>query len=153
MVTTLPDPALQAGSQVMLVRAGSARHQEPLVSGGHERSASANPLRRSEAVHRLDLGWRSSPALGSNPISRLPLTAAAGGGPCQRGTWPPEDWPRFQSSQGRRRHVGQRWSAPVTAEPWQQPTAGGLTVLRELRGGEVTANLRTTVEVTPPSSG
>jgi hypothetical protein len=41
---------------VALVRAGSVRHQEPLVLGGHERSPSANQHRRSETVHRLDLG-------------------------------------------------------------------------------------------------
>jgi hypothetical protein len=43
---------------------------EPLVLGGHERSTSANQDRRSEADHRLDLGRRSSPALGSNPSAR-----------------------------------------------------------------------------------
>jgi hypothetical protein len=52
---------------VMLVRAGSARHREPLVLTGHERSASANLHRRSKAAHRHNLGRRSSPALGSNP--------------------------------------------------------------------------------------
>jgi hypothetical protein len=51
----------------VLVFVGSARHKEPLVLGGHERSTSGNQHRRSEAVHRLDLVWRSSPALGSNP--------------------------------------------------------------------------------------
>jgi hypothetical protein len=50
-----------------LVRTGSARHREPLVLGGHERSASANEHRRSESIHRSNLGRRSSPALGSNP--------------------------------------------------------------------------------------
>jgi hypothetical protein len=53
----------------VLVRAGSARHKEPLVLGGHERSLSANENRRSEAVHRHYLGRRSSPELGSNPTS------------------------------------------------------------------------------------
>jgi hypothetical protein len=35
----------------------------------HERSTSANQHRRSEAVHRHDLGVRSSTALDSNPTS------------------------------------------------------------------------------------
>ena len=50
----------------LLVRAGSARQQKPLVPGGHERSTSANQHRRSQAVHR-HLERRSNPALGSNP--------------------------------------------------------------------------------------
>jgi hypothetical protein len=54
---------------VMLVRAGSARRREPLVLSGHERSTSANQHRRLEVHPRLDLGRRSSPALGSNPTS------------------------------------------------------------------------------------
>jgi len=57
----------RTGPDNRLVRAGSARHQEPLVLGGHERSTSANQHRRSEAVHHLDLERRSSPTLGSNP--------------------------------------------------------------------------------------
>jgi hypothetical protein len=62
----------------MLVRAGSARHQEPLVPGGHERSTSANENRRSQVLHRLDLGRRSSPALGSNPSVSIGLIVLAG---------------------------------------------------------------------------
>jgi hypothetical protein len=58
-----------------LVRAGSARHQKPLVLGGHERSRSGSRDRRSQAVHRDDLGRRSSMAPGSTP--RRP-TAAVG---------------------------------------------------------------------------
>jgi hypothetical protein len=67
------DPCLQVVRRwqgcVALVRAGSARHQESLVSGGHERSPSANQHRRSETVHRFDQGRRSSTGLGSNPTS------------------------------------------------------------------------------------
>src|SRR5829696_3313025 len=53
--------------QYASVRAGSARHREPLVLGGHQRSRSASKNRRSQCIHRHDLGRRSSPALGSNP--------------------------------------------------------------------------------------
>jgi hypothetical protein len=56
---------VRAEVPVHLVRAGSAGHREPLVSGGQERSTSANQHRRSQAVHRHDLGRRSSPAQGS----------------------------------------------------------------------------------------
>ena len=52
-----------------LVRAGSARHREPLVIGGRERSRPANQNRRSHGIHRHDLGRRSSLALGSDPTS------------------------------------------------------------------------------------
>jgi hypothetical protein len=34
----------------MLVRAGSAQHQKPLVPSGHERSAAATQTRRSQAI-------------------------------------------------------------------------------------------------------
>jgi hypothetical protein len=54
---------------VAVVRAGSARHQEPLGLGGHERSVSDSPNRRSRAYRCSDLGQRSSPALCSNPTS------------------------------------------------------------------------------------
>jgi hypothetical protein len=63
---------LQELEQYASVRAGSARHPEPLVLGGHQRSRSASKNRRSQGVHRHDLGRRSSPALGSNPTSLLP---------------------------------------------------------------------------------
>jgi hypothetical protein len=73
------EPAkLQLCYAVVLVRIGSARHREPLVLGGHERSASANQRRRSEAIHRYDLGRRSSPALGSNPTSSASTTSGFG---------------------------------------------------------------------------
>jgi hypothetical protein len=52
---------------VALVRAGSARQQEPLVLSGHERSHSANENPRSWVVHRSDLARRRKPTLGSNP--------------------------------------------------------------------------------------
>ena len=70
---------VRAEVPVHLVRAGSAWHREPLVPGGHERSTSANQHRRSAADHRLDLGRRSSPALGSNPSSncRMPYRTLA----------------------------------------------------------------------------
>jgi hypothetical protein len=51
------------------VRAGSARHWEPLVLGGHERSRRAHKNRRSCCIHRYDLGRRNTTALGSNPTS------------------------------------------------------------------------------------
>jgi hypothetical protein len=98
-----------------LVRARSARHREPLVLGGHERSASANQHRRSEAVHRLDLGRRSSPALGSNPTSSASSTSAFAGCvdrwsalgplPVRQGSRPPTPAPparRFQPGSRRR---------------------------------------------------
>src|SRR4030095_17272465 len=50
-------------------RAGSARHQEPLVLGGHERSRSASWNSRSQALPRYDLGRRTSLTPGSNPTS------------------------------------------------------------------------------------
>jgi hypothetical protein len=56
-----------AESFAALVRDGSARHQELLVSGGHERSYSASADRRSQAVHRYDLERPSSVGQGSNP--------------------------------------------------------------------------------------
>jgi hypothetical protein len=59
-----PEPAVIA---VTLVRAESVRHRKPLVLGGHERSRPANQNRRSHAIHRHDLGRRSSVAPGSNP--------------------------------------------------------------------------------------
>jgi hypothetical protein len=51
------------------VRAESARHWEPLVLGGHERSRRAHKNRRSRGIHRYDLGRRNRTALGSNPTS------------------------------------------------------------------------------------
>jgi ketosteroid isomerase-like protein len=59
------------------VRAGSARHQEPLVPCGHERSPSVSRDRRSRAVHRYDLGRRSIMGPGSN----LSASATNGGRP------------------------------------------------------------------------
>ena len=53
-----------------LVRAGSARHQEPLVLGGHERSRPASSDRRSQAVRPYDLGRPSSAGQGSNRSRR-----------------------------------------------------------------------------------
>jgi hypothetical protein len=54
-----------------LVRAGSARHQEPLVLGGHERSLAANENRRSHAYRRSDLWWgRAAQRSSSLPPSR-----------------------------------------------------------------------------------
>jgi hypothetical protein len=55
-------PPFQArGDLVALVRAGSARHREPLVLGGHERSRSASENRRLQAVDRTasdsEAGW------------------------------------------------------------------------------------------------
>ena len=38
----------------------SARHQEPLVLGGHERSRSASRDRKSQAIHPYDLRRQSS---------------------------------------------------------------------------------------------
>jgi hypothetical protein len=58
---------------VVLVRAGSARHREPLVLGGHERSVSACEDRRSQTIHRHDLGRQSIIALGSNPPARFSI--------------------------------------------------------------------------------
>jgi hypothetical protein len=55
-----------------MVRAGSARHREPLVLGGHERSPSANQNRRSHGIHRHDLGRQSSMGPGSSPPSDTP---------------------------------------------------------------------------------
>jgi hypothetical protein len=52
-----------------MVRAGSARHLDPLVLGGHERSRPVNKDHRSHGVHRSDLDRRISPALSSNPTS------------------------------------------------------------------------------------
>jgi hypothetical protein len=49
------------------VRAGSARHREPLVLGGHQRSRPAYNNGRSLGIHRYDLGRRSSIGQGSNP--------------------------------------------------------------------------------------
>jgi hypothetical protein len=82
-----PDGASQAGGDlVALVCAGSARHQEPLVLGGHERSRPARRDRRSQAVHRYNLRRRSSMGQGLNPSPRqLPRAC----GPCQRVRWAP----------------------------------------------------------------
>jgi hypothetical protein len=57
-----------------MVRTGSARHQEPLVLGGHERSCSANKNRRSQGIHRFDLGRHNSLGPGSSPPSDTPFS-------------------------------------------------------------------------------
>jgi hypothetical protein len=96
---TLPPSAIaeasdSQGRSPLLVRAGSARHQEALVPGGHERSPSAKADRRSKAVHRYDLGWPSSVGQGSNPSynCRMPcLTLAC---PAARATWTSRPAPR-----------------------------------------------------------
>ena len=60
-----------------MVRAGSARHQEPLVPDGHERSVSANDNRRSQVVHHSHLGRQSSTGQGSNPSASWLLAGTA----------------------------------------------------------------------------
>jgi hypothetical protein len=52
---------------VTLVRDGSARHRNPLVLCGHERSRPASENGRSQAIHRYDHERRSSIGQGSNP--------------------------------------------------------------------------------------
>jgi hypothetical protein len=54
---------------VALVRAGSVRQRKPLALDGHERSGPANQNRRSQAVHRFDLGRPRSLGPGSNPAA------------------------------------------------------------------------------------
>jgi hypothetical protein len=58
---------------VALVRAGSARHQKPLVVGGHERSRPACHNPRSQHIHSQDQGGRGIEAPGSNPTSSSDL--------------------------------------------------------------------------------
>jgi hypothetical protein len=48
-------PSPGRGDLVTRVRAGSARHREPLVLGGHQRSRPASENRRSLGIHRYDL--------------------------------------------------------------------------------------------------
>jgi hypothetical protein len=54
----------RGGGISTLVRAGSARHLEPLVLGRHERSRPASSDRRSQAVRPYDLGRPSSAGQG-----------------------------------------------------------------------------------------
>jgi hypothetical protein len=63
---TGPEPA---ALRVALVRAGSVRHREPLVLGGHERSRPLEENRRSAHLHGQVLGKRSRPRAGSSPSS------------------------------------------------------------------------------------
>jgi hypothetical protein len=60
---------LRTEPEPTMVRSGSARHQTPLVPGGHERSRPANHNRRSQGIHRHDLGRRNGTGPGSSPSS------------------------------------------------------------------------------------
>jgi hypothetical protein len=80
------------------VRAGSARHQDPLVLGGQERSRSAIENRRSQVVDRYGLARRSSIGQVRAPSARLPLT-------------------RLPSSRhGCRTATGRYWVEPVASQ-------------------------------------
>jgi hypothetical protein len=69
-----PDNASQArGDLVTLVRAGSARHREPLVLGGHERARPVCENHRPQGIHASDLGQRNKAGPGSNPTSSTHL--------------------------------------------------------------------------------
>jgi hypothetical protein len=56
-----------AGLRVALVRAGSVRHREPLVLGGHEQSRPVDENRRSAHLHVQVLGKHSTATAGSSP--------------------------------------------------------------------------------------
>jgi hypothetical protein len=60
------------GISLLLVRTRSARHQEPLVPRGHERSCSDSADHRSQALHRHDLGRPEQHWIGFEPLSLPP---------------------------------------------------------------------------------
>jgi hypothetical protein len=128
--------ARAAGRQVCvpLVRAGSVGHREPLVLGGHERSTSANQHRRSEALHRLDLGRRSSPALGSNPTSGP--KAAQVGDRMALSSW----WPAAAGSSG-------RW--PILTESMTDVARSGWSHWRTISEGS-TNSISKEMKTKPP---
>jgi hypothetical protein len=59
-----------ARDQSRSVRAGSARHREPLVINGHQRSRPAYRNRRSQGTPAPNLGERNSETAGSSPSAR-----------------------------------------------------------------------------------
>jgi hypothetical protein len=129
------------------VRAGSARHREPLVSHGHDRSRPAHRNRRSQGIHRSDLAGQNSLVPGFEPLS---LRAEDG---CVLGRALGVPQAGVRSGRGRspavrRRGAGQD-RGPLTSGPrepsklvtdgqdtsWQQRTAAGPAQCRWLRPG------------------
>jgi hypothetical protein len=62
---------------VTLVRAGSARHREPLDLGGHQRSQRTPKNRRSCGIHRTTSDGEAARTRGSSPPARLPRALRA----------------------------------------------------------------------------
>ena len=67
-VAVEPTPAPDGWEAVALVRAGSARRQEPWFLAGHERSVSANEIRRSQGIHRSPLRTAQWSGAGFEPL-------------------------------------------------------------------------------------
>ena len=72
-----PEPAV---SVLTLVRARSARHREPLVRGGHERSPQVRTNPSSPCYHPWDLGQPTTAREGSNPYPTAAVGRAGGRG-------------------------------------------------------------------------
>ena len=58
------------------VRAGSVRHREPLVVGGHERSRPVSKNPRSRIIHRYHLGRGAPVPWGKVVTNGVPVVAA-----------------------------------------------------------------------------
>jgi hypothetical protein len=100
----------------------------------NERSTSANQHRGSEALHRLDLGRRSSPALGSNPTSGP--KAAQVGDRMALSSW----WPAAAGSSG-------RW--PILTESMTDVARSGWSHWRTISEGS-TNSISKEMKTKPP---
>jgi hypothetical protein len=77
-----PIPGADRSEGPELVRAGSARHRQPLALGGHKRAQPVRRNRSSLGLHRYNLQRRNRVGPGSNPISyagRISVVYRAGG--------------------------------------------------------------------------
>ena len=106
-------------------RAGSVRHREPLVLGGHDRSRPANESRRSHSIYRRDLGSGTSTGPGPSPPPApwVPASPVAQGKSATLRHPPSSMIARAPTSRGSAWRTGcSTWPATASRRRPRQPT-------------------------------